>query len=119
MSDHLNIAVIRGVVTGEPVQRTLPSGGVVVQFDLTMRSSGGSCSAPVAWTDPPARARRELYPGAELVVTGAVRRRFFRVDGVTRGRTEVVATGVVPTRRRVAASRLVARSVAQLSEVSG
>jgi single-strand DNA-binding protein len=35
-----------------------------------------------------------------VVVTGRVRRRFFRAGGYTQSRTEVVADAVVPTRRR-------------------
>ena len=37
--------------------------------------------------------------GDEVLVTGRIRRRFFRAGGVTQSRTEVVATDVVPTRR--------------------
>jgi single-strand DNA-binding protein len=45
--------------------------------------------------------------GQELLVTGRVRRRFFRAGGVTQSRTEVVADRVVPTRRRAAVRRAV------------
>ena len=73
-------------------------------------------SVPVSWPAPPAGVD-QLEVGAEMVVLGRVRRRFFRVGGATQSRTEIVAERVVPAgqRRRVratldaAAARLTAR----------
>ncbi len=59
---------------------------------------------PVAWFDPPAWATA-LDAGAGVVVTGRVRRRFFRAGGITQSRTEVVASKVV---RATATSRVAA-----------
>lgn len=99
-----NIAVLRGVVRGEPVTRVLPSGGVVVQFDVstTVRSRGtvSNTSVPVAWADPSSASMACLADGNELVVVGTVQRRFFRVGGATQSRTEVVAESVIAARRR-------------------
>lgn len=99
-----NIAVLRGVVRGEPVTRVLPSGGVVVQFDVstTVRSRGtvSNMSVPVAWADPSSASMACLADGNELVVVGTVQRRFFRVGGATQSRTEVVAESVIAARRR-------------------
>ena len=99
-----NIAVLRGVVRGEPVTRVLPSGGVVVQFDVstTVRSRGtvSNTSVPVAWADPSSASMACLADGNELVVVGPVQRRFFRVGGATQSRTEVVAESVISARRR-------------------
>ena len=99
-----NIAVLRGVVRGEPVTRVLPSGGVVVQFDVStiVRSRGtvSNTSVPVAWVDPSSAAMACLADGNELVVVGTVQRRFFRVGGATQSRTEVVAVSVIAARRR-------------------
>jgi single-strand DNA-binding protein len=103
-----NVTVIRGSVHGEPNLRDLPGGGVVAQFDVTTRvpADGRASSVPIAWNDPTAAQLGVLVPGAEVLVVGTVRRRFFRVGGATQSRTEVVADTVVPTRRRkqVAAS---------------
>lgn len=105
-----NVTVIRGSVHGEPNLRDLPAGGVVAQFDVTTRvpvdGRSSTVSVPIAWNDPTAAQLGVLVPGAEVVVVGTVRRRFFRVGGATQSRTEVVADTVVPTRRRkqVAAS---------------
>ena len=99
-----NIAVLRGAVRGEPVTRVLPSGGVVVQFDVstTVRARGtvSNTSVPVAWADPSSASMACLAEGNELVVVGTVQRRFFRVGGATQSRTEVVAESVIPARRR-------------------
>jgi single-strand DNA-binding protein len=98
-----NVAVIRGALQSEPHVRDLPGGGVVVQFDVTtrVRSDGRATnvSVPIAWNDPTSPQLGVLVPGAEVVVVGTVRRRFFRVGGATQSRTEVVADAVIPARR--------------------
>ncbi len=108
MNDHDeavlgNIAVICGAVRAEPTVRELPGGGVVVQFDVatTAESDGRqlSVSVPIAWSDPTAAQLGVLAGGSVVLVVGTVRRRFFRVGGVTQSRTEVVADAVVPVRR--------------------
>jgi single-strand DNA-binding protein len=105
-----SVTVIRGTVHAEPHERALPAGGVVAQFDLTTRVTAdgreSSVTVPIAWHDPAPADLGVVVPGAELVVVGTVRRRFFRIGGATQSRTEVVADAVVPTRRRkqVAAS---------------
>jgi single-strand DNA-binding protein len=99
-----NVTVVRGTVHGEPTLRDLPAGSVVAQFDVTTRvpSDGraSSVSVPIAWNDPTVAQLGVLVAGAEVVVVGTVRRRFFRVGGATQSRTEVVADTVVPPRRR-------------------
>lgn len=99
-----NIAVIRGSVRAEPTARELPGGAVVVQFDVvtTTESDGRRLSGavPVAWIGPTTAQLGLLAGGSEMLVVGTVRRRFFRVGGVTQSRTEVVADAVVPMRQR-------------------
>ena len=99
-----NVAVLRGVVRGEPMSRALPGGGVVVQFDVvTAVATDGrisNASVPVAWNDPSAKLLACVVDGIELLVVGRVQRRFFRVGGATQSRTEVVAESVIPARRR-------------------
>jgi single-strand DNA-binding protein len=98
-----NLAVIRGTVPGEPQTRDLPAGGMVVQFDVTTRieTNGreANVSVPIAWNDPTTAQLGVVVAGAELVIVGTVRRRFFRVGGATQSRTEVVADAVIPARR--------------------
>ncbi len=98
-----NIAIIRGAIHSDPTVRDLPSGGVVVQFDVTTRVEIEgrviNVSVPVAWNDPTSTQLGVLVSGADIVVIGTVRRRFFRVGGATQSRTEIVVDTVVPTRQ--------------------
>lgn len=99
-----NLAVIRGPVPNDPQPRDLPSGRVVVQFDVVTRvESGGrevNVSVPVAWHEPTSAQLGAIVAGVDVVVVGTVRRRFFRVGGSTQSRTELVAGAVIPARRR-------------------
>jgi single-stranded DNA-binding protein len=98
-----NIAVVVGTLGREAEVRTLPTGDRVLGLEITVRPDGaGAETVPVAWYDPPDPAILWIA-GEELLVVGRTRRRFFRSNGVTQSRTEVVATAVVPTRRKAAA----------------
>ena len=57
-----------------------------------------------------------LEEGDAVVVTGRVRRRFFRAGGATASRTEVVADAVWPAHHRARVTRAVDRA---LEEVPG
>jgi single-strand DNA-binding protein len=100
-----NLVVLRGTLSRDPEERSLPSGDHLVAYELTVRSEAGSVpapraeSVPVALFDPPASAAA-LRAGDDVVVVGRVRRRFFRAGGATASRTEVVASRVVPARAR-------------------
>ena len=104
MSEH-NLVVLRGVLAAD-----VPSARAAVR----------QRARPVRRHDPrrrrhAVRARRLVRPagvgrrcrsaGADVVVLGSVRRRFFRAGGATQSRTEVVAEKVVaapgPRRRRL------------------
>ena len=111
-----NLVVLRGTLAAEARPRELPSGSVLTQFDLTTRDGAGTQTVPVAWFDPPASGQA-LEVGAELVVIGSVRRRFFRAGGATQSRTEVVADKVVPVRRRRDVERALAACQAVLADV--
>jgi single-strand DNA-binding protein len=112
-----NLAVLRGCVRSEPVVRLLPSGGTVLQFDLATAivadGRTATFSVPVSWPDPGAAASL-VADGAELVVIGSVRRRFFRVGGATQSRTEVVADAALPIRRRKRVAAALDRVVERL-----
>jgi hypothetical protein len=100
-----NVAVLRGVVVGEPVRRRLTGGDELVSLEVRTDDAAGRTTVPVAWFDP----GRATVPAAgdPVLVTGTVRRRFFRVADGTRSRTEVVASAVVPLRRRQAVARAI------------
>jgi hypothetical protein len=109
-----NVAVVGGVLSSDPFPRELPSGDTVVSYEVTVRGDGVPTSTvPVAWFGPLAKAPA-LAQGDAVVVTGHVHRRFFRAGGQTVSRTELVATDVVPARRRAAAAKAVARAVDQV-----
>jgi single-strand DNA-binding protein len=110
----MNIVVLRGVLSSAPVVRELSSGSIVHSLEVSTRDDEGRCvSVPVAWFDP--SSVPALDTGVEVVVTGSVRRRFFRVAGSTQSRTEVVATCVVPASRRRQAERAVALALGPVS----
>jgi single-strand DNA-binding protein len=90
-----DLAVVAGPARAV-TDRELADGRVVTQFDVCVDRG----TVPVAWHDASPSARAALDDGAVVLVVGAVRRRFFRVGGATQSRTEVVATTVVPVRRR-------------------
>jgi hypothetical protein len=109
-ADLPSLTLALGTVTRDPDRRDLPSGGAVLSFDLSVRAEGCTAeSVPVAWPDPPARAA--LAAGAEVLVLGRTRRRFFRSAGTTASRTEIVAERVVPLRQQ-------ARCAAALDEAA-
>jgi single-strand DNA-binding protein len=113
MSEN-NLVVLRGTLVADPRTRELPSGSVLVQFDVTTRDDCGAQSVPVAWFEPP-DGGVPVAPGDDIVVIGSVRRRFFRVGGATQSRTEVVADQVIAARR----GRQVERSLGGVRRLLG
>jgi single-strand DNA-binding protein len=98
-AESFNVAIIRGVCSSPPELRVLPSDQRLAQLQLTTRVDGRAMSVPVSVLDPPAWVEG-LDAGDELVVLGAVRRRFFRAGGVTASRVEVEAEVVCRGRDR-------------------
>lgn len=109
--DVNNLVVVRGVVASEPRLRELPSGGQVVQLDVTTRSGGLTSSVPVAVYDRTVDA----VAGDEVVVTGHVNRRFFRAGGITQSRTELIADDVLRSTRKRAIDKALVAAVALLT----
>ena len=115
----MNIVVLQGALSRPPESRDLPSGDRLVTYEVTTRSPDRPAdSVPVVWFEAPARAV-QLEAGAEVVVAGRVRRRFYRAGGATLSRTEVVAHVVVPARQRKRAAAAVAAAVTALTEAPG
>ena len=111
----MNIVLLRGTLSSAPVRRDLASGSSLVQYEVTTRSGDGpAASVPVAWFDPPATAP-VLAEGAEVVVAGQVRRRFFRTGGATASRTEVVAHAVLPVSQKKRVARLLSDACAEVA----
>ncbi len=99
------MVVLHGAVRAEPVVKTLPSGDVLVSFDLRVPGPDVKVSAtPVSWIGPPAQAPA-LVESDEVVVVGHVARRFFQTGGGLGSRVDVRAVTIVkgsPARRRKA-----------------
>lgn len=113
----INLAVIQGPLSAEPELRTLPSGSEVA--NLAVRASAGehTTSVPVSVWDPPAWLA-ELATGDEVIVLGAVRRRFYRAGGGTGSRVDVEATFVGrPGKRQI--GTVARRMEATLAELTG
>lgn len=108
----MNLTLLRGRLSSPPRPVELPSGDVAVALELTVRVEGQPTdTVPVAWFEP----RREALswePGAEVVVIGRVRRRFFRAGGRTASRTEVLAADVIPAARRATVRRRIDSALA-------
>lgn len=108
----MNVVILRGTLSSDPVSRDLASGSLLVSLELTTTVDDAAVSVPVAWFDP---GREVTFAaGDALVVTGTVRRRFFRSAGRTQSRTEVVATDVVPAGRARQVTAAINRAVSRL-----
>ena len=111
----MNVVVLQGKLSRAPEAREVRD-NVLLTYEVTTRGEDGkAATAPVVWFDPPATAW-QLDVDDEVTVVGEVRRRFFRSNGRTDSRTEVVATAVVPSRRRAQVSKVVERALALLEE---
>ena len=109
-----NLTILVGTLSRDAELRTLPSGDHLLALELTVRPEGAPAeSVPVAWPSAPAAAAG-WTAGEELLVTGRVRRRYFRTGGSTQSRTEVVATRAVPTRRKAAAGKALMAALGSL-----
>jgi single-strand DNA-binding protein len=111
-----NVVVLIGRLARPAQLRQLPSGDVLVEYQLTVpRPNARADSVPVVWEQPPPSAS-EYDTDAEVVVVGRVRRRFFRVGARTESRTEVVAEAVVPARQAKRARAALAGACARIEE---
>jgi single-strand DNA-binding protein len=86
MSADRNVVELVGTVAGDPKRRDLPGGDPVYQFDVRTFDN----NVPVV-ADGHVWGIAHLAAGDRVEVHGTIRRRFFRVGGVTQSRTEVVA----------------------------
>lgn len=110
----MNVVVLSGTLSRAPESRTLPSGDRLGLFEVTIRDAQRATeSVPVVWFGVP-DGILALEPGLAVVVTGRVRRRFFRTPAGTASRTEVVAHRLVPASQRKRVQALVDGAVEQL-----
>jgi hypothetical protein len=101
----MNVAVIQGVVFSAPQERKLGSGELATSFDVVTEGPEGRLTVPVSWVTT---VKTLLIEGEEVVVVGKVRRRFFQSAGAVQSRTEVLASTVLPVRRKAAVRKAIA-----------
>lgn len=115
----MNLVLLRGTLSSAPKIRELPSGDELGQFEVTTQPGDTDPDAtrhtvPVVLFNP-AAALTALEAGEPVVVTGVVRRRFYRQGAVTRSATEVVAERLVPARQQRRAGQAVSRALEAVS----
>jgi single-strand DNA-binding protein len=106
----MNVVILNGVLSRPAEVRELPSGDTLVAYEVTTRDEEGRAdSVPVMWAGVHDKDHYEA--GEAVVVTGRVRRRYFRAGGITQSRTEVVADAVVRAAETRRAQRAIDRAV--------
>ena len=106
-----NLAAVRGALTTEVRISELATGSVVHNFEVKTADGEAVHVVPVAWYDPVRPPR--LQRGDEVVVVGALRRRWFRAGASSQSRTELMASCVARS-SSTRAQRALARAAAAL-----
>lgn len=90
-----------GRVSGEALERELPSGDRVVSFRLVVprEETGADTIDIAAWSGRTRRTALSLLPDQIVAIDGALRRRFFRAQGAVASRYEVEAVRIERLRR--------------------
>ncbi len=105
---RLNLVVVRGTCSGPPELRELESGRRLAALAVRAPGPDGrTTSVPVTVWEPAAWVE-DLDDGADVVVVGAVRRRFFRTGAggaAARVDVEAVFVGRAGRRRDLDAAR--------------
>jgi single-stranded DNA-binding protein len=112
----MNLVVLSGTLSSDPVERDLPSGARLRTYEITTPSPGAgpADTVPAVWFDPPGRGPT-LAKGDAVVVVGRVRRRFSRTAGAgSASRTEVVVERLVTPRPAARLERVLADARALL-----
>ena len=93
----VNVVVLAGTVSADPVLRRMPSGDEITELRLSVPEAGRRLlPLPVAaWhaTVGP-EAVHDIAKGDEVLVHGQLVRRFYRSGAGARSLTEVVANGI-------------------------
>jgi len=93
----VNVVVLAGTVSADPVQRRMPSGDEVTELRLSVPETGKRLlPLPIAaWhATVGARTLDEIAKGDRVLVHGQLVRRFYRSGAGARSLTEVVASGI-------------------------
>ncbi len=93
----VNVVVLAGTISADPVMRRMPSGDEVTELRLSVPETGKRLlPLPIAaWhATVGARALDEIAKGDRVLVHGQLVRRFYRSGAGARSLTEVVASGI-------------------------
>jgi hypothetical protein len=117
---RLNLVVVCGTCSGPPELRELESGRRLAALSIRTRGVDGTAtSVPVTVWEPAAWVE-DLEEGADVVVVGAVRRRFFRTSGGTgAARVDVEAAYVGRAGRRSQRDAALRRAGEVLDRLAG
>jgi len=94
----MNVVLLQGVLSSQPRERSLPSGSLLLNWEVTTDLLGAKQSVPVSWFDPP-KSVQLIQVGDEVTVLGSIRRRFYKAGAQTVSSTEVLAEKGARTRR--------------------
>lgn len=109
-----NLVLLAGKLSSDPVQRELPSGDQLVQYEVTTTfESESTATVPVVWFTSDG-TRPGGAAGSRVLILGTVRRRFYRSQGRTQSSTEVVASRIVVGTNKRSTQRLVAAAESAL-----
>lgn len=92
-----NEVLLRGRVSGEPTQKELPSGDLVVEFRIVVprKSRDGVDTLDIAaWTSRTRRTGITLKSDEWVEVSGAVRRRFWQAPSGLASRWQIEASAI-------------------------
>lgn len=105
LGDHNRVLLV-GTVRSEPAWYDRDQSRACC-YELDIEGGPGVVGArvPVAWIDPPRKASI-VRVGARLAVVGQLHQRFFRAEGRTLARMEVITTRVVSARSRARAEAM-------------
>jgi len=93
----VNVVVLAGTISADPVERRMPSGDEVTELRLSVPETGKRLlPLPVAaWHKAVGkRTLKGIAKGDDVLVYGQLVRRFYRSGAGARSLTEVVATGI-------------------------
>ena len=95
--DSRNEALLRGRVSGEPVEKELPSGDTVVEFRIVVPRiprNGVDTLDIAAWTARTRRTGLTLKNEEWVEISGAIRRRFWQGPSGLASRWQIEASAI-------------------------
>ena len=92
-----NEVLLRGRVSGEPIEKELPSGDRVVEFRIVVprvSRDGVDTLDIAAWTSKMRRTGLTLKTEQWVEITGAIRRRFWQAPNGLASRWQIEASAI-------------------------